>query len=55
MIYFLGLLLAVEVYYWFWWLPRNWRDTREAADFTALRELYGQDGTIAKNIKDGHL
>lgn len=26
---FFGLILVMEVYYWFWWLPHNWRNNRE--------------------------
>ena len=28
----IGILAAVEVYYWFWWVPRNWRTNRECRD-----------------------
>jgi hypothetical protein len=29
----LGVFFAVEAYYWFWWLPRNWQKNRECLDF----------------------
>ena len=26
---FIGVLLAVESYYWIWWLPRNWKNVED--------------------------
>ena len=49
---FLALLGLVEVYYWFWWLPRHWKSTREAEDFMAAKRLYGKDGVVWKNMDD---
>ena len=28
--FFVAAVLAVEAYYWLWWLPRNWRGNQEA-------------------------
>lgn len=30
---FLLAILAVEAWYWLWWLPRNWKTNRECVIF----------------------
>lgn len=30
---FLFVILAVEAWYWLWWLPRNWKTNRECVVF----------------------
>jgi hypothetical protein len=38
-----AMLVVVEVYYWLWWLPRNWRRNREARELAdGLRSIYGK-------------
>lgn len=55
LIAFITIILGIEVYYWLWWLPRNWKDTREAGDIEAFKRLYGEDGDVWKLMKDGRL
>lgn len=31
--WFLLSLGAIELYYWCWWFPRNWRTNRECVEF----------------------
>lgn len=36
-------LIVVEVWYWCWWLPHNWRTSRECLDAAhALKAIYGR-------------
>jgi hypothetical protein len=46
---------VLELYYWCWWLPRNWEKTREAEDIKAIKSLYGKDGTVWQMTKKGDL
>ena len=42
MLYFVCFLLLVEAYYWFYWLPRHWREVPDARNIVfAYKELYG--------------
>lgn len=52
---FLVILAAVEIFYWLWWLPRNWRQTREAKDIEAWRTLYGKRGIVWRSMRRGQL
>lgn len=52
---FVGIIAIIEIFYWCYWLPRNWEKTREAADFRTLKKLYGRDGVIPNMMKKGEL
>jgi hypothetical protein len=38
------LLIAIEIYYWIWWLPRNWKKTGEAKFYESLRRRMKESG-----------
>lgn len=39
----IGMLVLVELYYWFWWLPKNWKRVPDASNFVfAMKTIYGQ-------------
>lgn len=51
-----GIVIGIEVYYWFWWFPRNWRKNRQCRDLVlSVRELYGKDGLVTQQVRKGRL
>ena len=37
------LILAIEAYYWFIWIPKNWKNNRECVDFVdTMKAVYGK-------------
>lgn len=41
----IALFVLVELYYWLWWLPRNWRSNIEARNLVGgLKTVYGKNG-----------
>ena len=49
-------VIAAEVYYWFWWFPKNAHRLQEAKDFDdAMKTLYGKDGVIWEQMRKGEV
>ena len=40
----LGIIAAVELFYWCYWLPRNWRNNRECQDIKLYVDTVWRDG-----------
>ena len=39
---FVALIILAQLYYWFYWLPRNWRDVPDAVNLVfSAKEIYG--------------
>lgn len=53
---FIAVVVLIEAYYWFWWLPRNWRKVPEAKNAVeGTKFLYGKDGKVWDMMKNGEL
>jgi uncharacterized membrane protein YqiK len=51
-----AVVVAIELYYWFWWFPRNWKKNRETQDLVfAAKTLYGKDGQVWQQARKGRL
>ena len=36
-------IIAIELFYWFVWIPKNWRNNRECVEFVdAMKVVYGK-------------
>lgn len=56
MIFILILLTIIEIYYWFYWLPRNINKFPEGRRLSeGCKSLYGKNGVVWDNIKRGEL
>lgn len=43
------ILTIIEIYYWVFWLPRNWRSSRECNEVVdVFKSIYGKDGILNK-------
>lgn len=42
--FILGIIVVVEIYYWFYWLPRNWRNNKECQDIKAYVDAVWLEG-----------
>lgn len=52
----IAVIVAVEIWYWFWWLPRNWRTNKECRDLLrSTSRLYGKDGIVWDEMRKGRL
>jgi len=40
----LGIIAVVEIYYWFYWLPRNWRNNKECRAIKAYIDTVWRKG-----------
>ena len=44
----LGIIAVVEVYYWFFWLPKNWQNNQECQDIKRYIDAVWGDGSGVK-------
>lgn len=40
----LGIIAVVEIYYWFYWLPRNWRNNKDCQNIKAYIDTVWRKG-----------